>query len=120
MAEMCPITKVNYSVVFFILLFLVVFSLLRDRIFKKMENFTTLKNKNKKQDKKPEKCPNFLQSIVLIIKNILHGNIFPSTKDTKEELKKEVDNIKKYCRYERVNILSKYYLLVLKDKLVLF
>lgn len=120
MSEMCPITKVNYSVVFVILLFLILFSLLRDKIFKKMENFTTLKNKNKKEDKKPEKCPTFLQSIILIIKNILYGNIFPSSKDTKEELKKEVDNIKKYCRYERVNILSKYYLLVLKDKLVLF
>ena len=137
MSEMCTMTKVNYGTVFMIFLFLVIFSLFRHKLFTKMENFTNKKiRKNRKNNNKKEEapeeaseeekkeinteCPDIGDSIILIVKNVLQGKIFPSKHDTKENLYKKVKVIKQYCRYERVTILSKYYLLVLKDKLSLF
>lgn len=119
MSEMCTMTKINYATIFLIFLFLLAFSLLRHKLFVNMENFKNKRNKHEKKET-VEKCPDLFDSISLIIKSVLDGKIFPSKDDTKQKLKKQVKNIKQYCRYERVSILSKYYLLVLKDKLALF
>ena len=131
MSEMCTVTKVNYGVIFLIFLFLLGFSLIRHKLFTNLESFENKdenkdENKNEKKESKKntntkiEKCPGFFDSISLIIINGLQGKFFPKKDDTKQKLKRQVKNIKQYCRYERVNILSKYYLLVLKDKLALF
>jgi hypothetical protein len=118
MAEMCTLNKVNYSVVFLILLFVIFFSFVRHKIFSVLETFNDKKEKTKKNIETSSKDDsNF---IVYILRQICSGNIFPTKEDTIEKLKKQKKNIKSYPRKERVNILSKYYILFVKDKLALF
>ena len=119
MSEMCTLNKVNYSVVFLILLFVIFFSFARHKIFSVLETFNYYKNKKTKQNiaNTSNDDSNF---IVYLLRQIFSGNIFPNNSDSLQKLKTQKKNIKSYSRKERVNILSKYYILVLKNKLSLF
>ena len=119
MTEMCTLNKVNYSVVFLILLFVIFFSFTRHKIFSVLENFSSCKKE--KTDKNIVHSSNDESNFfVYVLRQIFSGNIFPNKDDTIEKLNKQKKNMKSYSRKERVNILSKYYILVLKNKLALF
>ena len=88
MSEMCTLNKVNYSVVFLILLFVIFFSFARHKIYSVLETFNYYKNEKTKKHiaNTSNDDSNF---IVYVLRQIFSGNIFPNNNDSLQKLKKQ-------------------------------